>query len=170
MSRTSASDASFTVTCPGCSQKLRFLVSPDMPARIRVQCFACKTAFGVRRPGADPGEATLPGTSSPTLVGMPVLTTTGQVSGSTAPPVSVQPQTSEPTSPIARSVAPGRRDAVPSFAPGALMAGLALLCRDRFRAMSLELAGGLTFIGVVLSVLIEPDQMIRLFTLSDQPE
>ena len=56
------------------------------------------------------------------------------------------------------------------FAAGALMAGLALLCRDRFRAMSLELAGGLTFIGVVLSVLIEPDQMIRLFALSDQPE
>jgi hypothetical protein len=57
------------------------------------------------------------------------------------------------------------------FAAGAMTAGLALLCRrDRFRIMWFDLAGGLTFIGVVLSVLIEPDQMVRLFTLSDQPE
>ena len=39
-----------------------------------------------------------------------------------------------------------------------------------FRIMWLDLAGSLTFIGVVISVLIEPDQMVRLFTLSDQPE
>ena len=52
-----------------------------------------------------------------------------------------------------------------------MTAGLALLCRrDRFRIMWFDLAGSLTFIGVVLSVLIEPDQMVRLFTLSDQPE
>ncbi|CAN7668223.1 hypothetical protein LJR220_006351 [Bradyrhizobium sp. LjRoot220] len=57
------------------------------------------------------------------------------------------------------------------FAIGATTAGFALLCRsDRFRVMWLDLAGGLTFIGVVLSVLIEPDQMIRLFALSDQPQ
>ncbi len=57
------------------------------------------------------------------------------------------------------------------FATGAITAGLALLCRrDRFRAMWFDLAGGLTFIAVVLSVLIEPDQMTRLFALSDQPE
>jgi hypothetical protein len=57
------------------------------------------------------------------------------------------------------------------FAVGAVTAGLALLSRrDRFRIMWFDLAGGLTFIGVVLSVLIEPDQMIRLFALSDQPE
>ena len=57
------------------------------------------------------------------------------------------------------------------FAVGAMTAGLALLCRrDRFRTMWFDLAGGLTFIGVVLSVLIEPDQMIRLFALSDQPD
>ena len=57
------------------------------------------------------------------------------------------------------------------FAVAALTAGLALLCRrDRFRIMWFDLAGSLTFIGVVLSVLIEPDQMVRLFTLSDQPE
>lgn len=57
------------------------------------------------------------------------------------------------------------------FAVAAMTAGLALLCsRDRFRIMWFDLAGSLTFIGIVLSVLIEPDQMIRLFTLSDQPE
>ena len=57
------------------------------------------------------------------------------------------------------------------FAVAAVTAGFALLCRrDRFRIMWFDLAGSLTFIGVVLSVLIEPDQMVRLFTLSDQPE
>ena len=57
------------------------------------------------------------------------------------------------------------------FAAGAATAGAAWLCRaGRFRVMWLDLAGSLTFIGVVISVLIEPDQMVRLFTLSDQPE
>ena len=57
------------------------------------------------------------------------------------------------------------------FAVGAAMAGAAWLCRAaRFRIMWLDLAGGLTFIGIVVSVLIEPDQMVRLFALSDQPE
>jgi hypothetical protein len=57
------------------------------------------------------------------------------------------------------------------FAVAALTAGFALLCRrDRYRIMWFDLAGSLTFIGVVLSVLIEPDQMIRLFALTDQPE
>jgi hypothetical protein len=36
--------------------------------------------------------------------------------------------------------------------------------------MWFDLAGSLTFIGIVLSVLIEPDQMVRLLTLSDHPE
>jgi hypothetical protein len=57
------------------------------------------------------------------------------------------------------------------FAVGAVTAGLALICRrDRFRFMWLDLAGSLTFIGVVLSVLIETDQLVRLFALSDHPE
>src|SRR4051812_8831823 len=48
------------------------------------------------------------------------------------------------------------------FVVGAMTAGLALLCRrDRFRVMWFDLAGGMTFIGVILSVLIEPDQMTR---------
>jgi hypothetical protein len=57
------------------------------------------------------------------------------------------------------------------FAVAAVTAGFALLCRrDRFRIMWFDLAGSLTFIGIVLSVLIEPDQMVRLLTLSDHPE
>ena len=57
------------------------------------------------------------------------------------------------------------------FATGAITAGVALICRrERFRVMWFDLAGSLTFIGVVLSVLIEPDQFVRLFALSDQPE
>ena len=57
------------------------------------------------------------------------------------------------------------------FAAGAVIAGFALFCRsDRFRIMWFELAGGLTFIGIVISVLIEPDQLTRLFSAADQPE
>jgi len=57
------------------------------------------------------------------------------------------------------------------FVFGAAAAGAAWLCRARrFRIMWLDLAGSLTFIGVVISVLIEPDQMVGLFTLSDRSE
>jgi hypothetical protein len=57
------------------------------------------------------------------------------------------------------------------FVVGAAAAGAAWLCRAGwFRVMWLDLAGSLTFIGVVISVLIEPDQMVSLFTPSDQPE
>jgi hypothetical protein len=57
------------------------------------------------------------------------------------------------------------------FAVGAATAGLALLCRaGPFRMAWFEIAGSLTFIGVVLSVLIEPDQLMRLCGTSDQSE
>jgi len=57
------------------------------------------------------------------------------------------------------------------FAVAAATAGAAWLCRARrFRILWLDLAGSLTFIGVAISVLIEPDQIAGLFTLSDQPE
>ncbi|WP_291854534.1 hypothetical protein [Bradyrhizobium sp.] len=57
------------------------------------------------------------------------------------------------------------------FVAGAVTAGFALVCRrDRLRTMWFDLAGSLTFIGIVLSVLIEPEQTIGLFGLSDQPE
>ena len=38
------------------------------------------------------------------------------------------------------------------------------------RAMWFDIAGILTFVGVAFSILIEPDQMVRLFMLSDQPD
>jgi hypothetical protein len=57
------------------------------------------------------------------------------------------------------------------FAGAAATAGLGLLCRrGRFRIMWLDLAGGLTFIGIVISVLIEPDQLARLGGIPNQPE
>src|SRR5262245_1622097 len=57
------------------------------------------------------------------------------------------------------------------FAGGAVTAGFALLCRrDQFRAMWFDLAGSLTFIGVVISVLIEPDQIAGLGGVSHQSE
>lgn len=57
------------------------------------------------------------------------------------------------------------------FALGAATAGLALLCRrNEARSVWLDIAGVLTFVGVTVSILIEPDQMVRLVTLSDQPD
>ena len=57
------------------------------------------------------------------------------------------------------------------FAAGAATAGAARLCRtDWFRITWFDLAGSLTFIGVVISVVIEPDQLIRLCGVSDQTE
>ena len=57
------------------------------------------------------------------------------------------------------------------FAAGAATAGAAWLCQsDRFRIAWLDLAGSLTFIGIVISVLIEPDQLIRLCGVSHQSQ
>jgi hypothetical protein len=57
------------------------------------------------------------------------------------------------------------------FGVGAAAAGAAWLCRARrFRIMWLDVAGSLTFIGIAISVLIEPDQIVGLLTFSDQPE
>jgi hypothetical protein len=57
------------------------------------------------------------------------------------------------------------------FAVGAAGAGAAWLCRTRrLQILWLDVAGSLTFIGIVISALIEPDQMVRLLALSDQPE
>ncbi len=57
------------------------------------------------------------------------------------------------------------------FTLGAATAGVALLCRrNRARAMWFDIAGVLTFVGVAVSILIEPDQMVRLFIFLDQPD
>jgi hypothetical protein len=56
------------------------------------------------------------------------------------------------------------------FALGAATAAFALLCRrNQARRAWLDIAGLLTFVGVAISILIEPDQMVRLVTSSDQP-
>jgi uncharacterized membrane protein HdeD (DUF308 family) len=56
------------------------------------------------------------------------------------------------------------------FALGAATAAFALLCRrNQARTAWLEIAGLLTFVGVAVSILIEPDQLVRLVTASDQP-
>ena len=57
------------------------------------------------------------------------------------------------------------------FTLGAMTAGLALLFRrNQARTLWFDVAGILTLIGVAVSILIEPDQMVRLVTLSDQPD
>jgi uncharacterized membrane protein HdeD (DUF308 family) len=57
------------------------------------------------------------------------------------------------------------------FTLGAATAGFALLCRrNQARTMWFDIAGILTFVGVAVSILIEPDQMVRLLMLSDQPD
>jgi hypothetical protein len=57
------------------------------------------------------------------------------------------------------------------FVLGAAAAGVTLLWRrNQARATWFDIAGMLTFVGVAVSVLIEPDQMVRLFTHSDQPD
>ena len=56
------------------------------------------------------------------------------------------------------------------FALGGATAGFALLWRrDQARKAWLDIAGLLTFVGIIVSILIEPDQMVRLFASSDQP-
>ncbi len=56
------------------------------------------------------------------------------------------------------------------FALGAATAGIALLCRrNQARRAWLDVAGLLAFVGVAVSILIEPDQMVRLVVSSDQP-
>jgi hypothetical protein len=57
------------------------------------------------------------------------------------------------------------------FALAAAAAGLAFLCRrNHIRTAWFDIAGSLTFVGVAVSILIEPDQVVRLLTLSEQSE
>lgn len=113
----SASPSSFTVPCPGCGQRLRFALAAEMPARLRIQCASCQTAFAVRRPGVDPDQSSATqsiGTPAPTLVGFPVAPG-GSGSGTTAG----RPAAGEPM-----------------FAPGALVA-------ERYRVVRFIARGGM---------------------------
>ena len=60
MSQPTAAPSSFTAPCPGCGQKLRFALAPDMPGRLRIQCFACK-ATSPCAPGADAAQLSMTG-------------------------------------------------------------------------------------------------------------
>jgi hypothetical protein len=56
------------------------------------------------------------------------------------------------------------------FALGATTAGFTLLLlRNQARTTWLNIAGLLTFVGVGVSILIDPDQLVRLLTSSNQP-
>ena len=56
------------------------------------------------------------------------------------------------------------------FALGATLAGFALfLQRNQARTTWLNVAGLLTFVGIGVSILIDPDQLVRLLTPSNQP-
>jgi tetratricopeptide (TPR) repeat protein/tRNA A-37 threonylcarbamoyl transferase component Bud32 len=128
MSQPTATASSFTVTCPGCGQKLRFALSPDMPARLRIQCYSCRMIFAVRRPGAEAAHQSLSG-EPPTLVGMPV-------------PAS-RPGSDEATSPLPSrggltTVAPSSRSRAenPAFAAGDMIA-------QRYRVARFIARGGM---------------------------
>jgi hypothetical protein len=57
------------------------------------------------------------------------------------------------------------------FVVGAAIAGFALLLlRDPARTAGLNIAGLLTFVGIGVSILIDPDQIVRLLHSSNQPD
>ncbi|HEX2642751.1 MAG TPA: serine/threonine-protein kinase, partial [Thermoanaerobaculia bacterium] len=124
MSQTSATASSFSVTCPGCGQRLRFSLGVEVPARVRIQCSACQTAFTVRRPGAESPAASLTGVPTPpTYVGIPVASTPPPA---VAPPPRPQPSAASAASaasPAASLAPPRRRFGEAAFVPGEVIAG-----------------------------------------------
>ena len=57
------------------------------------------------------------------------------------------------------------------FVIAAATAGIAMVCRQqRNRHTWYDIAGMLTFIGIAITLLIEPDQIVRLINLSEQPD
>jgi eukaryotic-like serine/threonine-protein kinase len=114
MSHLSAAAPSFTVTCPGCGQKLRFALAPGMPGRLRIQCYSCKMLFAVRRPGAEATQLSLSGEAPPVLVGMPVQTPRTDPGEATSPLPSRTGQTT--LDPVRQ------RPEIPTFAPGDVIA------------------------------------------------
>ncbi len=117
MNQHSAATSSFTVTCPGCGQRLRFSIGADTPVRLRIQCSSCSASFAVRRPGADLDQtnASLAGATPPTLTGIPVPSSPSM--GPSGPP-------------------PRRAADEPSFAPGERIAG-------RYRVVRFLARGGM---------------------------
>jgi hypothetical protein len=57
-----------------------------------------------------------------------------------------------------------------AFAMAAITAGIAMLChRDGLRPTWFDIAGVLTFVGIGITILIEPDQMVRLVSQPERP-
>jgi eukaryotic-like serine/threonine-protein kinase len=129
------SPTSFTVPCPGCGQRLRFTVADEMPTRLRLQCAACKTVFGVRRPGAPPVDPAQSvgslGMSPPTLVAFPASDPTDSASLARSNSV-----TSATSATSARSTARQRSVDQPGFTAGELLA-------DRYRLVRFIARGGM---------------------------
>ncbi|UZE50403.1 hypothetical protein [Rhodopseudomonas sp. P2A-2r] len=58
-----------------------------------------------------------------------------------------------------------------AFAMAATTAGIAMLChRDGLRLTWFDIAGVLTFVGIGITILIEPDQMVRLVSQPERPD
>ena len=119
--------SAFNVTCPGCGQRLRFSVVAEMPPRLRIQCSSCKTTFGVRRPGVEPGQlsAASLGEAAPTYLAFPV---TNPPAGDTLPRMS--PGSTPVDGPRPRAVDE------PAFPPEATIAG-------RYRGVRFIARGGM---------------------------
>jgi len=129
MSQHSATASPFTVTCPGCGQKLRFALSADMPGRLRIQCYACKMVFAVRRAGAEATQLSLSGESPPTLVGMPVQSAARTGAGDATSPLTSRTGTSQ----VSTSRPRGEQ---PTFAAGDVLA-------QRYRVARFIARGGM---------------------------
>lgn len=122
MSQPSATTTSFAVSCPGCNQRLRFSITPETPARVRIRCASCDKQFVVRKPGADPASQpsdTLSAPPPPTLLGVPVS----------------QPPSPAPVAGVPPMGAP-RPDDQPSLSPGEMVAG-------RYRVVRFLARGGM---------------------------
>jgi hypothetical protein len=58
-----------------------------------------------------------------------------------------------------------------AFAMAATTAGIAMLChRSGLRPTWFDIAGVLTFVGIGITIFIDPDQMVRIVSLSEQPD
>lgn len=56
------------------------------------------------------------------------------------------------------------------FAVAAATAGISMLCRHDVRPLWYDVAGGLAFVGVAITLLIEPEQIFRLVSFSEQAD
>jgi tetratricopeptide (TPR) repeat protein/tRNA A-37 threonylcarbamoyl transferase component Bud32 len=135
MHPSTSTPSSFTVTCPGCKQRLRFTPADGLP-RMKIHCTSCNTLFGVRRPGtppraADGSPAGAGGPPPPTYPGVPVA---GAAASAADGPTGAV--TSRPPAASGAATAAPRKTGEPSFPAGLLVAG-------RYRVVSFIAQGGM---------------------------